>query len=163
MLEDVLSRYTGTLIIVSHDREFLDRTVSEVLVFGGEGNIEHHIGGYTDYIETKKQEEQELLNQSIETSVKPQTQKSDTSNNTKKTSDKVTFKIKHDYETLPARIAELQGIIKTLEDILADTELYTKNPERFDKAVTKLEQAKTELEKAEYRYLEVEIIMSEQG
>jgi len=60
---------------------------------------------------------------------------------------------------LPARIEELQGIIKTLEDILADTELYTKNPERFDKAVLKLEQAKEELEKVEYRYLEVEMIM----
>jgi len=51
MLEDVLSRYEGTLIIVSHDREFLDRTVSEILAFEGEGKVAHHIGGYSDYIE----------------------------------------------------------------------------------------------------------------
>jgi ATP-binding cassette subfamily F protein uup len=147
------------LIIVSHDREFLDRTVSEVLVFNGNGNIEHHIGGYTDYIETKKLEAQEIVQNEA-----PKNTKNNhiTPPTVKKPPEKITFKIKHDYENLPNRITELNGIIKTLEDILADSDLYTKNPERFDKAVAKLEQAKSELEKAEYRYLEVEMIMQEQ-
>lgn len=161
MLEDVLSRYTGTLIIVSHDREFLDRTVSEVLVFNGDGKIEHHIGGYSDYIETKKLEEKQALDNHTHNTktIKTNATQPET---VKKPPEKITFKIKYEYETLPNRITELTGIIKTLEDILADAELYTKNPERFDKAATKLEEAKEQLEAAEYRYLELDIIMSEQ-
>lgn len=166
MLEDVLSRYKGTLIIVSHDREFLDRTISEVLVFNGNGHIEHHIGGYSDYMETKRLEEKQALNKNNgndgDNDTKNSKNHQTTTATVKKPPEKITFKIKHEYDTLPTRIDELNGIIKTLENILADTELYTKNPERFDKAATKLEQAKTELEKAEYRYLELDMLMSEQ-
>ncbi|MFT6084369.1 MAG: ATP-binding cassette subfamily F protein uup [Dasania sp.] len=158
MLEDVLSRYKGTLIIVSHDREFLDRTVSEILAFEGGGNIAHHIGGYTDYIETKEAEAILKSKNDEDDTDKPQTTHTPTkiSDKKQKSTDKVTFKIKHEYETLPARIDELKGIIKTLEDILVDPNLYAQNPERFDKAAMKLGQAQTALETAEYRLIELE-------
>lgn len=151
MLEDVLSRYTGTLIIVSHDREFLDRTVTEILAFEGNGKIEHHIGGYTDYI----QEKQAKANPDSETPEKTKKQKKIEEKKQAK-NDKITFKIKHEYETLPARIEELKGIIKTLEDILCDPDLYKTNPQRFDKAAGKLTEAQQALENAEYRYLELD-------
>jgi ATP-binding cassette subfamily F protein uup len=162
MLEDVLSRYQGTLIIVSHDREFLDRTVTEILAFEGDGKIEHHIGGYSDYLEAKNIQELQTENnhhQSNKT-IKELQEDSDKELNISK--EKITFKVKHEYETLPARIDELKGIVKILEDILADPDLYSKDAARFDKAALKLEQAQESLEKAEYRLLELEILFSNQ-
>lgn len=156
MLEDVLSRYTGTLIIVSHDREFLDRTVTEILAFEGEGAIEHHIGGYTDYITEKKARQNPEATAQQEKAKEKKAEKE----KKQKKSEKITFKIKHEYETLPARIDELNGIIKKLEDILCDPNLYTTDPKRFDKAAGKLTEAREALETAEYRYLELDILFS---
>src|SRR4029077_10589936 len=60
MLEEILAEYEGTLLVVSHDRDFLDQTVSKILAFEGDGKIEGYIGGYSDYLEAKHKEKPTL-------------------------------------------------------------------------------------------------------
>lgn len=154
MLEEILCRYKGTLIIVSHDRDFLDQTVTKILAFEGNGDVECHLGGYSDYLDIKKAREKEKTAPKIQkTTPQKITQES-------KVSTKISFKIKHEYEKLPEKIADLNAEIARLEDILSDTHLYTTNPDLFDASAKRLEKAKAELEQAELRFLELDDIMT---
>lgn len=153
MLEDMLMQYKGTLIIVSHDRDFLDQTVSKILAFEGGGKVEGVIGGYSDYLEkmkgkkveedkplvTKKQEK--ALPESAEPKVAPK---------------KLTFKLQHELETLPEKIAEMETSIGHLTKSLQDAEFYNRDPDGFLTASQELEKLKSDLEKAEHRWLELE-------
>lgn len=158
MLQELISDYDGTLLIVSHDRDFLDRTVTRVLAFEGNAVIEHHVGGYSDYIEAKNKEKAktqgkkdketaktERAVEPIATLASPPPQKN-----------KMSFKLKHELEHLPARISALEAEIASLANTLTDAELYTKQPEQFDKASRRLHSTQQELEAAELRWLELE-------
>lgn len=155
MLCEVLVRYKGTLLIVSHDRDFLDQTVTKILGFEGNGEIHCHVGGYSDYLEYKKNhfsdktpEEKPVKKQEIKTEII-------TSELEKKDNKKVSFKIKHEYETLPQIIDELTTEIEMLEILLADNRIFEKDPEKFAKSAKRLEQARTEISQKEERYLEL--------
>lgn len=153
MLQEMLADYDGTLIIVSHDRDFLDRTVTEILAFEGDGVIEAHMGGYSDYITKKKQS---LVEPSPRrkpgytpiVGADPGLRRDD-----KK---KMSFKYKHELEKLPSKIAELEVEIVQLRDMLNDADLYTRSPKEFDRASLRFTQAQEELERAELRWLELE-------
>jgi ATP-binding cassette subfamily F protein uup len=151
MLQELLSEYKGTLIIVSHDRDFLDRTVTEVLAFEGGGIIEGYIGGYSDYAEKKKS----LV-------PKKSAEKKTASNNIQKPYAKIpaakalSGKERHDLDKLPAKITALEDEVRKLKEELLDVELYTKNPEKFDILSRRFTAAQSELEIAENRWLELE-------
>ena len=155
MLQEMLAEYEGTLIIVSHDRDFLDRTVTEVLAFEGNAHVEHHIGGYSDY----QQARQKLL--------KPKSEKKAAKSAVDavqyiapgpaaKPAKALSGKERHELAKLPERIAALEGEIAALQATLADTTLYTKEPEVFDKTARRLARAQEDLEAAEHRWLELE-------
>ena len=153
MLEEILSQYKGTLIVVSHDRDFLDQTVTKILAFEGNGKVEGHLGGYSDYLaekklrnplSEKKSKGKGGANDSIEQSVAP------------KQKQKLSFKIQFEYDNLPAKIAGLEQEIIALEKLLADPNLYTRNPDQFQSASAKLVQAKAALEQGELRWLELD-------
>lgn len=150
MLQEMLAEYQGTLIIVSHDRDFLDRTVTEILAFEGDAFVESHIGGYTDYIKAKK------------ALTKPQAQKKSKAMPSEQQASLETPKLKmsgkerHELEKLPAKIEALEQEIATLNSLLADVDLYTKNPDLFDLSSKRFHQAQAELEAAEMRWLELE-------
>ncbi len=152
MLQELISDYDGTLLIVSHDRDFLDRTVTRVLAFEGNAVVEHHVGGYSDYIEAKKNEkdktkksEAKVTTAPITVAPEPTTQKN-----------KMSFKLKHELENLPKKIADLEAEISSIETTLADANLYVSSPEGFDTASRRLPKAQAELEAAESRWLELE-------
>lgn len=151
MLQELLAEYGGTLIIVSHDRDFLDRTVTEILAFEGGGVVESHVGGYSDYIAAKRREKIPVSKKAIvavpaatggERTVKP--------------ASKMTFKLKHELEKLPEKIAALEAEIGQLKHELADPYLYSADPQRFDAVTSGLSKAQRELERAEHRWLELE-------
>lgn len=151
MLQELLMDYKGTLLIVSHDRDFLDRTVTEVLAFEGDGKVEGYIGGYSDYAEKKKaiipkksSEKKALLVAKNEQAPKQQ--------NTKILSGKE----RHELEKLPEKIAKLEAEIILLKQALLDVDFYTKDPEMFDKTSSRFSIAENELEQAELRWLELE-------
>jgi ATP-binding cassette subfamily F protein uup len=158
MLEEILINYEGTLIIVSHDRDFLDQTVTQILAFEGEGEIVHSIGGYSDFIEyknahlkkdddikvKKKKQEQVIIEAPVVVTAKDNT------------APKMSFKLKFELEKLPEKIAKLEADISMYEKQLQDPELYMKDPTAFDTASRRFLRYKKELEEAEMRWLELE-------
>ncbi|MFZ4125029.1 MAG: ABC-F family ATP-binding cassette domain-containing protein [Rickettsiales bacterium] len=150
MLQDILAAYTGTLIIVSHDRDFLDRTVTEVMAFEGDGMIENHIGGYSDYLAAKtgKRSGKSLSKSASSENVEAPSQPLPPVAPRKPQNPKLTFKEQHALKTLPDRITFLETEIKTLSAVLEDPGLYSREPEKFDKALRLLTQNQKEVEQA---------------
>lgn len=153
MLQGIIAEYPGTLIIVSHDRDFLDRTVTEVLAFEGDAKVESHFGGYSDYLEAKLKAEGKYKPKKVPatatasvTSPPPQ----------KAASNRMSYKFIHELEKLPEKIAGLEEEINDLGLTLSDPALYMSKPEMFDAASKRLAKAKVELEKSEARWLELE-------
>jgi ATP-binding cassette subfamily F protein uup len=164
MLQEILSEYPGTLIVVSHDRDFLDRTVTEVLAFEGDAKVESHVGGYSDYVEFKRKSEQQALKKESDAKAKTiaKNHASDMSAdapslvNIKPAKIVMAYKFRHELEKLPAKIAQLEAEIATLKTALMDADLYTKNPEVFDKSTRRFAGAQQELDAAEQRWIELE-------
>ncbi len=147
MLQELLSEYKGTLLIVSHDRDFLDRTVTEVLAFEGDGIVEGYIGGYTDYAARKK------IIAPKKSSEKKSPEKIELNITEKKI---MSGKERHELEKLPEKIVKLEAEIKILREKLLDVDFYTKNPAEFDNSSRRFALAQHELETAELRWLELE-------
>jgi ATP-binding cassette subfamily F protein uup len=152
MLQEMLAEYPGTLLVVSHDRDFLDRTVTEVLAFEGEGKVEGHMGGYSDYHEAKLREQAETKKKTAPLVVA----KEEAPPEARKTSAKMTFKHKHELEKLPERIAALEKEIEALKSTLSASDLYMRDPELFDTSSRRFARAVQELTDAEHRWLELE-------
>ena len=148
MLQEMLSDYQGTLLVVSHDRDFLDRTVTEVLAFEGDTVVENYVGGYSDYKAKKK---------GATTEEKPLPDKKITVNAPiEKSKPKLSGKERHELEKLPAKIAALEHELHQLLITLQDAQLYTSSPEKFDAATRRFALAQNELESSETRWLELE-------
>ncbi len=152
MLEVMLTQYKGTLIVVSHDRDFLDQTVSKILAFEGDGEVEGVIGGYSDYLEKVKSKEPKVIAVKKE---KPKPVEAPAPE-PKSTVKKLTFKLQHELDTLPAKINELEEEIETLGKKLDDVDFYARDADGFLKASQGLEKAKVALAAAESRWLELE-------
>lgn len=149
VLEEILSNYKGTLIIVSHDRDFLDQTVSKILAFEGNGDIQGYIGGYSDYLEQKKEDE----NLKAQKETKEVLEKKEQT--AKPESKKLSYKLQYELDNLPAKIESLEKEIEKLNEILHDADLYQNNPDLFHKSSDRLTAATTEKEMAELRWLEL--------
>lgn len=150
VLQDVLSDYEGTLIIVSHDRDFLDRLVERTLVFEGEGVVEAYIGGYSDYLAQKKESAKTEKAKKTPAQAKVETMAE------KKPPAKLSYKFQRELELLPGQIDTLMGEIDLLEASMADSSFYARDPEGFQKASNGLAEKKRQLHEAEERWLELE-------
>ncbi len=159
MLQELLAEYQGTLLVVSHDRDFLDRTVTEVIAFEGDAVIESSIGGYTDYLEGKRlraasAKAKKLPAAQIQESALPPPVAEQ-----KKT--RLAYKFRHELEKLPEKIQALEQELASLREALSDPGLYTKDPERFDTATRRFGRAQAELEAAESRWLELDAMRAQ--
>jgi ATP-binding cassette subfamily F protein uup len=149
VLEEILSNYKGTLIIVSHDRDFLDQTVSKILAFEGDGDIQGYIGGYSDYLSQKKEDEkikQEKIARAKEAQVVIELPKPTT---------KLSFKVQYELDNLPAKIEALEKEIDELARTLEDSTLYVRDAALFQKYSERMAQAEHEKDAAELRWLEL--------
>ena len=165
MLEEILSHYEGTLIIVSHDRDFLDQTVTKILAFEGDAVVEGYLGGYTDYLQQRKERSRKKAS-GLEDDVvafdevKPAKKEAPTASqpaaSTPKTAKKLSYKYQYELENLPKRIAKLENEIADLGLILEDSDLYAKDKNAFHHASHRLGYARDELADAESRWLELE-------
>ena len=151
LLQEVISDYDGTVLIVSHDRDFLDRTVTITLGMDGSGKVDVVAGGYADW---EKQRKARLAGKPMvrETADRPVAAPPPPPPPKKA---KLTYKDQRDYELLPERIAELEKLIARDEAALADPDLYTKNPTRFAALTASLDKARAEKDAAEERWLEL--------
>ena len=153
LLQEVIADFDGTVLIVSHDRDFLDKTVTITLGLDGSGKVDIVAGGYADW-EAKRRKPvagksrkpgsghppKPAANKSIAPAAK---------------SDKLSYKDQRDYELLPARIEELEAAISKGEAILADPDLFTTDPKRFSAISKGLENARAQKDAAEERWLEI--------
>ena len=152
VLQEILNDYQGTLIIVSHDRDFLDRLVERTIVMEGDGDVEVYAGGYSDYIEQKKEAAEKKKK-------KATTNTGNTLNteiNTPKALTKLSYKLQRELDMLPEKIEQLARTIKKREAELTDPDLYNDDPETFHTLSSSLQQAKSDLDYSEERWLELE-------
>jgi len=156
LLQEMLADYPGTVIVVSHDRDFLDRVATSVVVSDGGGQWTEYPGGYSDMVSQRgygvtapaggvkpKGGRQAALPQ---TTSHPATRQ------------KLSFKQKHALETLPREMAKLEAEITRLNGLLADGSLYARDPQKFTDTGTALEKAQAALGKAEDEWLELEAL-----
>ncbi|HEV2559806.1 MAG TPA: ATP-binding cassette domain-containing protein [Microvirga sp.] len=157
LLEEMIDDYAGTVVLVSHDRDFLDRTVTSVLVAEGQGRWVEYAGGYTDMV---AQRGQGVQARAVEKAGRLKADKAPApaSASGKR---KLSFNEQHDLKTLPARMAELERKIAKLQETLADPGLYTRDPALFQKASTALAGFQADLAAAEDRWLELEMLREE--
>ena len=150
LVESILSQYNGTLIVVSHNRDFLDKLVNKILFFKGNGEIIIFNGGYHDFLEKK---DDLLLGQNFSSNkkdkqeskqpIKPQERK------------KLTFKLQFELDNLPGKIESIKKDIQKLEEIISDPTLYDKNNELFLQTSQKIGKLQIELQVMEDRWLEL--------
>lgn len=153
MLEEILIGYPGTLFIVSHDRDFLDQTVTKIIAFEGEGRVEGYIGGYSDYLAARKPQAAAPA-ESEKPKVKAAPEK--TPEPEKKTDRRLSYKLQYELDNLPDRIARMETEIEKLVDDLSDPDLYTRDPGAFHALSKQLVSRRDDLNRAELRWLELE-------
>ncbi|HPN05944.1 MAG TPA: ABC-F family ATP-binding cassette domain-containing protein [Hyphomonadaceae bacterium] len=154
LLEDMLSEYEGTLLLVSHDRAFVDNVVTSILTPEGKGQWLETPGGYGDYISQKKSGGVAFRSSALETSSKaPQKAAAGKSN---APAAKLSFKDQHRLTELNRLMPERQKEITDLEDAMADSAMFTKDPKGFQTRANRLTAARAELEIYEEEWLALE-------
>ncbi|MGP1550459.1 MAG: ribosomal protection-like ABC-F family protein [Prevotella fusca] len=151
ILEEYLQDFPGCVIVVSHDRYFMDKVVDHLLVFKGDGEIQDFPGNYTQYREFLKMKSKEEERQKPAKNINPATNepKKDYHNNTKR---KMSFKEKHEYEQLSDRIAQLEDEKQRLEEALCSGNLSV---DELTEKSKRLPLLKDELDELELRWLEL--------
>ncbi|MBH69235.1 MAG: elongation factor 3 [Rhodospirillaceae bacterium] len=150
VLEEVLANYDGTIIVVSHDREFLDRVVTSTIAIEGGGHVQEYPGGYSTYI---KQKSNNFTEQFEKRAVKYKESRNKNTGNTKK---KLAYKEQRELDQLPDVIDALEFEIETLTKKLSDPGLFIRDQKSFEKASRSLSEKTNELAKAEDRWLALE-------
>jgi ATP-binding cassette subfamily F protein uup len=156
LLQEMLGDYPGTVIVVSHDRDFLDRVATSVIVAEGDGKWTEYAGGYSD-----------MVAQRGYGVTKPEPGRAAKAERAKAPAgapaapagrSKLSFKQKHALDTLPGRIAGLDAEIARLNALLADAALYSRDPKGFAAATDKLAAASADKAAAEDEWLELEML-----
>ncbi|MFO1034152.1 MAG: ATP-binding cassette domain-containing protein [Hyphomicrobiales bacterium] len=162
LLQEVLADYAGTIVLVSHDRDFLDRIATSVLMHEGEGKWQEYAGGYSDMlaqrgagVEARKVKEQPREAKAPSAAPVAAAPVAAASRR------KLSFKEKHALETLPAKIDALSAELAVLEIQLADAGLFARDPKAFENATLRHAAAAEEKASAEEHWLELEMLREE--
>jgi ABC transport system ATP-binding/permease protein len=154
LLQEVIADYDGTVLIVSHDRDFLDRTVNLTLGLTGSGKVDIIVGGYADweakrdrpkFADARRKSEKMIVDSPAEALRKSSPARAV----------KLTYKDQRDYDLLPARIEKIDADIAKAEAAMADPKLYMADPEQFAALMEQVKIARAEKASAEERWLEL--------
>ena len=152
LLEELIDGYQGTVMLVSHDRQFVDNTVTECWIFEGEGGIGQYVGGYHD---ARGQQSQSLAQKQAKTKnvAEPVVVKAET---VKKSPAKMSYNLQRELEGLPQRLEELEAALEALQIQVADASFFTQPHDYTQKVLAELSQAEQALEEAfeRWEYLE---------
>ena len=149
LLQDLLGQYDGTVILVSHDRDFLDRVAVTTIAMEGDGKATVYAGGWSDYLSQRQEQIAEKTARKTKREQPKQKEKE-----TAKAG--LSFTEKHRLEALPGEIERLEAEIAKLETLMSDPELFTREPVKFQKATDALVERTTKLAKAEEEWLILE-------
>jgi ABC transport system ATP-binding/permease protein len=164
VLEEMLGDYAGTVLLISHDRDFLDRVVDTVIVPEGGGKWLAYAGGYSDML---AQRGEDVPRKGVKSAGKTAADKAAAPSEARPqrtagpSRRKLSFNEKHALETLPARIAAIEAEISRLQAVLTDTTLYTRDRAAFNRASAAMTAKQSELASAEQRWLELELLREE--
>jgi ATP-binding cassette subfamily F protein uup len=157
LLQEMLADYAGTVLLVSHDRDFLDRVVTSTLAWHGPGQWIEYAGGYSDMM---AQRGSDLDRKAVAKA--PRTKSAEKSGARKPAVRKaLSFKDKHALETLPGRMQKLQAAIAASQARMADPQLYARDPIAFNNTADELHRAEAELAAAEEQWLQLEMLREE--
>jgi ABC transport system ATP-binding/permease protein len=151
LLQEVLADYKGTILLVSHDRDFLDRVVTSSIVLEGDGSITEYAGGYSDYIMQKK-----LAARAVTEEQSSSKNKVVRLSGGKKKAKKLSYNDQRALDNLPTEVESMGMQIAQMEAELSDPALYAKDPAAFQALSQKIEAARDELDAKETRWLELE-------
>ncbi|WP_297776200.1 ABC-F family ATP-binding cassette domain-containing protein [uncultured Roseovarius sp.] len=149
LLQELLDDYDGTVLLVSHDRDFLDRVATKTIAMEGDGHATTYAGGWSDY---RAQRLADVTEDSAKKAEKTDSKKPELKQK-KPAATRLSFTEKHRFEELPAMIARLGAEIGKLEDLLADPALFTREPVKFKKATEALAARQAALAEAEEEWL----------
>ena len=160
LLQEMIADYPGTVILVSHDRDFLDRTVTSIICAESKGEWIEYAGGFSDMI---SQRGMDLEGHAAPKKRSPASAKTKSDILAKPTppKGKLSYKDKHALETLPKQIGQLQVDIDKHQAILTEPDLFTTNPARFEVAAQALDKTQSDLAAAEEKWLELETLREE--
>ncbi|NOD29267.1 ABC-F family ATP-binding cassette domain-containing protein [Ruegeria atlantica] len=148
LLQELLDDYDGTVLLVSHDRDFLDRVATTTIAMEGNGRATVYAGGWSDYIAQRGEVSEKKDNKTK--SSKPKVKQE------AKARSGLSFSEKHRLEKLPAEIERLEAEIAKLEELMSDPELFTREPVKFQKASEALVERQDKLSAAEEEWLTLE-------
>jgi ATP-binding cassette subfamily F protein uup len=160
VLEEMLGDYEGTVILISHDRDFLDRVVTSVIVPEGNGRWIEYAGGYTDMLAQRGADLKRDAPKAPAVAEKKEPDK-EPKTSTSAPKRRLSFNEKHALETLPKTMAKLQAEIEKQRLLLDDPDLYAKDRKKFDQASAAMTKAQEELQSAEDKWLELEVLREE--
>jgi ABC transport system ATP-binding/permease protein len=156
LLQEMLGDYAGTILLVSHDRDFLDRVATSILMYEGDGKWIEYAGGYSDMVAQRgagvDARDMKVIERERGSSVqvsKPQAKR------------KLSFKEKFALGSLPAKMASLAHELSTLEKKLADADFFAHDPKGFQTVMKRLAEAQLEKAQAEEQWLELEMMREE--
>jgi ATP-binding cassette subfamily F protein uup len=158
VLENMIGYYAGTVLLISHDRDFLDRLVSSVIVPEGQGRWLEYAGGYTDML---AQRGADLTREARKAAQAKEAKEAKSAAPAPQHKRKLNFNEKHQIETLPKTIAGLHDEARVLQQRLDDPDLFARDRSAFDHALTALGEVQAKLDEAEDRWLELEILREE--
>ncbi|WP_370154537.1 ABC-F family ATP-binding cassette domain-containing protein [Ferrovibrio sp.] len=163
LLQEMLADYPGTVLLVSHDRDFLDRVCTSVLAFEGEGRWQLYAGGYADMVAQRGHGVESRGASARQDAEAAPAKKADpkpaAAQNERRR--KLSFRDKHALETLPAQMESLHAEIARHQAALADPQLFTRDPAKFQAAGAGLAKAEAALSAAEDQWLELELLREE--
>lgn len=155
LLQEMLADYAGTVIVVSHDRDFLDRVTTAILWAEGNGRFTEYAGGFSDAV-AQRGEEMKAKAKATAAQARPKARETDAARPSEQK--KLSFKDKHALETLPAKMDAARVHIEELKAALEDPALYARDPKRFATLTEELGRASADLGVMEDRWLELEIL-----
>jgi len=154
LLQEVIADYEGTVLIVSHDRDFLDRTVTITLGLDGSGKVDIVAGGYEDWVRQRYEAHRapakagaQAARSAVKQALPPGPRPSP--------GNKLSYKDQRDYDRLPGEIDRLHALVASDEQALSDPDLYTRDPKRLAELTERIARHRADIEAAEVRWLEV--------
>ncbi|WEX09905.1 ATP-binding cassette domain-containing protein [Chelativorans sp. AA-79] len=159
LLQELVEGFPGTVILVSHDRDFLDRTVTSTIAPAGDGRWIEYAGGYSDMMAQRKGEE--LDRRKSRPMEAPQARVQPRGDPQRQVTRKLSYKQKFALETLPEKIEALGSDIARLEEELADPALYARDAAAFTRFTKELDDKRAERERLEEEWLELEMLREE--
>ncbi len=161
LLEELLSEYTGTVLVVSHDRDFLDRVCTSVIVAEGDGQWQEYAGGYSDMVSQRGRGVEAKAAPDAPTAQRGEPRAATPAPPPPLPKSRLNFKQQHALASLPGLMEKLGAEIAQLHTALASPGLYERDRARFERFTAALDAKQAELAKAEEDWLELEMLREE--